>query len=87
MKINYESITKNIISSAVKTHLRTELKVHCSKVAKLKATAWPHKNRKAIEASIEKSIEDKLKVELPNVIKNTAKNVTVRAPIKSRRYY
>ena len=84
--MEYENIAKSVITSAVKTHLRTELKVHCSRVAQAKATAWLKKNRKAIEESLGKEIEKKLDKELPRVVKTAAKNVTVHAPVKRHCY-
>ena len=82
--MNYDKIGERIIASAVKNHLRRELKEHCQKVAKTKATAWLKKNTKTLADAIGKAVDKRLDAEKGLVVKLAAKAVTVHAPVKRR---
>ena len=85
--MNIDKIAQNIIAGAVKTHLSNELKAHCAKTAKLKATAWLKKNSKSIDASIEAEVSKTLDAQVKEVVKKAAKGITMRAPVRRHSYY
>lgn len=77
--MNYESIANSVIKSAVNNHLRHELRAHCQRAAKAKASAWLRKNRKRLNAAIQVLVDKKLDAEIPNVVRRAANCVRVRA--------
>ena len=82
--MKYERIAEAVISAAVRKHLQDELKTHCQRVAKAKATAWLSKNKKAIETAIEAAVEKRFNTELSAVVKKAAAAVSVKAPVARR---
>ena len=86
LDLNYSKMAEGIIGSAVKEHLRGEIKKHCQKVAKTKATAWLRKNRKSLEDSITKAIDKRLDDEKDALITKLTKQVKV-SNSRSYRYY
>lgn len=85
--MNYDKIAENVIASAVKTHLRTELKQHCSAVAKQKAKTWLQKNKASIATAIGVAVDKRLNAEKKVIIKKAAAAIGLKAPVRSRRYY
>ena len=86
LDLNYSKMAEGIIGSAVKEHLRGEIKIHCKKVAKTKATAWLRKNRKSLEDSITKAVDKRLDDEKDALITKLVKQVKV-SNSRSYRYY
>ena len=80
--MRYEKIAESIIASAVKTHLRQQIKEHCRLAAKSKAKAWLRKNKKSLEDAIGLQVDKVLNAQKETVIKAAASAISLRSPIK-----
>lgn len=82
--MNYEKIAEGVIKSAVQKHLRNELRQHCARTAKLKATEWLKKNRRSIDEAIGKAVDARLNKEKEVVVKLAAAGIQIKAPVRRR---
>lgn len=84
--MNVDSIASSVIKSAVKKHLSHELKRHCERTAKLRATAFLKKNQKAIETAIDVELTKTFAEQKDAAIKKAAAGIKIKAPTHSRYY-
>ena len=85
--MKYEEIAKGIVASAVKTHLRVQIKEHCQKAAKREAETWLKKNRTSLNTIIKAEVTRLMDAKKDDVAKAAAAAVTISSPVRRYRYY
>ena len=85
--MKYERIAENIVASAVKQHLKSQIRDHCQKAAKRQAEIWLRKNRGTLNKAIGAAVDRRLNAEKDAVVRLAARNITIKAPVKRRSYY
>ena len=85
--MKYDDVAKSIVASAIKTHLKVQIKEHCQKVAKKEAEAWLKKNRTGINTIIKAEVTRLMDSKREEVAKAAAAAVTIKSPVRRNRYY
>lgn len=85
--MNYESIAKGIITSAVKTHLKNQIKEHTRKTAAVKAKLWLTKNKQSLDDMVEAAVFKALDEQKKAIAQAAAKAISLKAPVKRRSGY